>query len=173
MLVDLTMTSNADADMTRGCVRAGLQYFVATVGRVVDMTGGHLVDGVILITLLSGNVAPLVEKDGLAFAAQNEIPPDNLRKPVTVYALAKQLRLPYETARRHVQRLEDRGLCVRVAREGLIVPQAVVDSLAPSHGLKAMMHDLSELMARLGALGALTSQATGLPQAGSQANWIG
>jgi DNA-binding IclR family transcriptional regulator len=45
---------------------------------------------------------------------------------VSVYALSKSLMLPYETTRRHAQRLLDRGLVRRAASGGLYIPADVV-----------------------------------------------
>lgn len=53
-----------------------------------------------------------------------DILPDDWRRPISTYLLAKQLGLSYETARRHMLKLLKAGLCVRVA-EGLIIPGEV------------------------------------------------
>jgi DNA-binding transcriptional regulator YhcF (GntR family) len=52
--------------------------------------------------------------------------PDELRRPVSVAAVAQSLAMPFETTRRHLARLADRQLCMRVSRTGFMVPQVIV-----------------------------------------------
>ena len=51
--------------------------------------------------------------------------PDDLRKPISVHALALELDIPYETTRRHVNALIADGYCVR-AETGILVPGSVI-----------------------------------------------
>lgn len=53
------------------------------------------------------------------------VPADTLRIPVSVYAVAKDLGLPYENIRRRVKKLLDAGVCVTVDG-GLVVPGATM-----------------------------------------------
>ena len=42
------------------------------------------------------------------------VPADGLRIPISVYAVAKDLGLPYENIRRRVKKLLDAGVCITV-----------------------------------------------------------
>lgn len=56
----------------------------------------------------------------------NEVPiPEDLRRPVTVARLAQLVGIPPETVRRYVNRMVDLGLCRRIGRKGVVVPEAV------------------------------------------------
>lgn len=154
MRISLSTGVQADADVARGCVRAGLQHFIRCVERLSLVTGGHLLDGIILTAIMCGNVADIPDD----YLATGAIPPDDRRKPVSVYALSKQLVLPYETVRRHVTRLARAGFCVRVGREGVVVPHAAVARLAGSGGFPRALQDLERLVEQLDRLGALTTE---------------
>jgi DNA-binding transcriptional regulator YhcF (GntR family) len=52
--------------------------------------------------------------------------PDELRRPLSAAAVSQSLGLPFETTRRHLARLADRQLCMRVSRTGFLVPQSFV-----------------------------------------------
>jgi DeoR/GlpR family transcriptional regulator of sugar metabolism len=62
-----------------------------------------------------------------AFAVAEGTPPDEMRQPVSVYALAKSLSMPYETTRRYVARLVEEGLCIKVVG-GILVPGSVLST---------------------------------------------
>lgn len=56
----------------------------------------------------------------------NEVPiPEELRRPVTVARLAQVVGIPPETVRRYVNRMVEHGLCRRIGRKGVIVPESV------------------------------------------------
>jgi hypothetical protein len=48
---------------------------------------------------------------------------------VSVLAISRSLRLPYETVRRHADALVQAGICVRVGRHGLLVPSRFIESI--------------------------------------------
>jgi hypothetical protein len=52
------------------------------------------------------------------------IPPDDLRTPISTYAVSKFLMVPYETTRRTVLWLVEIGLLSRNSSGGLIMPAA-------------------------------------------------
>lgn len=95
-----------------------------------------LIDGLILVAVVQANVAPLAREPGLqrAFGAYDAPLPDELRRPVSVSAVANSLRLPYETVRRRIGQLAEEGLCL-VTPAGVVVPQRVVSS--PEHMVRA------------------------------------
>jgi hypothetical protein len=78
--------------------------------------------------------------------AIGETPSDSTRLPVSVYALARDLRIPYETLRRHVTKLKAAGLCIAVA-DGLIVPRDVFATSEAEATVRDNMHDVAKLVA--------------------------
>jgi len=54
--------------------------------------------------------------------------PDELRRPVSAAAVAQSLGMPSETTRRHLARLVERQLCMRVSHTGYMVPYAIVST---------------------------------------------
>ena len=61
-------------------------------------------------------------------AATSSMLPDSQRQPVSVLAISRSLRLPYETARRHADTLVREGLCVRAGRQGVFVSTHVAEA---------------------------------------------
>lgn len=103
-------------------------------------------DGLISIAIVQANITPILRDPelNLAYARYDRPPPDELRRPVSVNAVATSLRLPYETVRRRVALLGERGL-VETTRRGLYVPTSVLSS--PDH--KLMVEHNYELLRRL------------------------
>ena len=106
----------------------------AWVGR---LSAAFVLEGVDLITQalqadpVSGLIYLAINRENLADVLADPervrgrlspqgIVPDALRRPVSVYRIARILSLPYETARRHVVQLVDAGWLARSADGGLI-----------------------------------------------------
>jgi hypothetical protein len=130
---------------------------VAIAARVAN---GDLVHGIILITIIQANTAALRRSGGdQDHDSMAGLPDDSLRIPVSAYAVAKQLGLPYETVRRHVVRMIDEKHCVRVgAKGGLIVPTAAINTLRPEIFLAQSLDSLTFLVAELDRIGAVQAQ---------------
>jgi hypothetical protein len=88
---------------------------------------GHLLDILLLTSIVQANVAQIFRRADMnvAYAELGSAPPDHLRRPVSVNALASSLRLPFETVRRRVRNLAARDFC-RLVEGGVIVPQSVL-----------------------------------------------
>ena len=77
---------------------------------------------IIWYTIFAQNVRKLTRSPAnLQYGGADTVLPDAMREPVSVHALAKILRMPYETVRRQVVAMEARGLCTRIPDKGLIV----------------------------------------------------
>lgn len=89
----------------------------------------HLLDTLLYATISQANVMQISRQADLqvAFAGAHEAPPDEMRRPVSMNALATSLSLPFETVRRRVRGLIRRGVCQAVDG-GVVVPTAVVSS---------------------------------------------
>jgi len=112
---------------------------------------GDLMAGLIFSAIVQANVRPISNdpKLGKTYGQMDAIPPDELRSPISVNALAESLRIPYETTRRHVNKLIKLGFCVKVGARGVIVPAAVIAS--PTL-VKGGLQQYSHLMHFLGQL---------------------
>lgn len=115
------------AYMPREVVRLSSDYFLNTVEMLTTNLNLELVEGLMFLAITRANTLHVTLDPALAatFSGVDEIPPDALRRSVSVYALARDLRLPYETARRHGGKLLDMGFCERAADRGLVVPTHV------------------------------------------------
>lgn len=88
--------------------------------------------GILATTIWAGamraNVRKLMADPEVAwrYAGQDEPPPDHLRQPISVRALATELMLPFETTRRHVATMIEKGWLVTVPGQGVIAPVAVL-----------------------------------------------
>jgi DNA-binding Lrp family transcriptional regulator len=77
----------------------------------------------LIMAINQANIVPLTWDPGARdrYGALDSPAPDELRRPVSVRAVAASMRLPYETARRNIRRLEHRGAC-KVTAAGVVVP---------------------------------------------------
>lgn len=77
---------------------------------------------VVYIAILQANLGPLIEDTALSarYAGVDTVVPEDLRRPISVHALAGSLHMPYETTRRCVGRLIDKGFVKRVSRSGIL-----------------------------------------------------
>lgn len=116
----------------------------------------EFLDGVLLLTIVQANIAPLTRDADLqlTYGDYDAPPPDELRRRVSVSAIAQSLRLPYETARRHVARLAAAGEC-EVTPQGVYVPAATLHSPRHRGTVIATYELLRDFYFRLRSLGAL------------------
>ena len=102
----------------------------ASIELIMDMIAitrgpGNLLDPLIVSIVIEANLA-LFNQDPelqLAYAEIDEPPPDELRRPISIAAVAGSLSLPYETVRRRAGRLVRAGALVATPK-GLVVPAA-------------------------------------------------
>lgn len=118
--------------------------------------GGDIVDSLIMILVLDVNISAVSQDPALQrrYAGIADVAPDELRRPISISATAASLRLPYETVRRRVARLAERGVC-EVTRDGLMIPSAAVNSPAYLWLLTGRYERLKRFYDELKALGAL------------------
>lgn len=86
-----------------------------------------LVDGLLFAAIQAANVATITSSPELqlAYATVPAAPPDELRRPVSISAIANSLRMPFETARRRVQAMARVG-ALEVTSKGVRVSHAVL-----------------------------------------------
>jgi DNA-binding Lrp family transcriptional regulator len=119
-----TSTPLADARLTN---RLAMAYLLDAIA--IFRGEEHLVDALLVSAISQANVAPITRQADLqvAYSAPADAPPDEMRRPVSMNAIASSLGLPFETVRRRVRGLIGRKVCVAVDG-GVIVPTAVVTS---------------------------------------------
>jgi len=140
--------------------------FVLDVERT-SRNSRDLVDGLIFAAIQSANVQPITNDPELQvrYATLAQPPPDDLRRPVSVSAIANSLRMPFETARRRIQALVQLG-ALQMSAKGVLVTHATMGH----HDILANVfarHELLKLFyLALRPLGALPPVAAG-PQPAS------
>ena len=140
----------ASPDRFRVSVRLATEYFLRSMQLLVEFVGGDLVTALVFMAIVSANVSHLNADgpDGPRHADSDDVPPDEVRKPVSVLALSGSLDLPYETTRRHVAKLLKSGQCERVPG-GLIVPAHVLLSDRHTEVMSANLTNLRRLFRAL------------------------
>ena len=125
---------------------------VTLVARAIQMD--H-VSTLLFLATVTANVAHITRNAELAKSLGDLPPGTDLRRPVSLYAVARDYHLSYETARRHLKKLMDAGLIVRAGEQGLLVPAPVLDGPVV-RGVVLKHHELTRdfLMALQGADGA-------------------
>lgn len=147
-------------DVRLASARHGWDHVLRCVAIAARLADGDVLHGIILIAIIQANAEPprrsTGDQDPETVAA---LPDDSPGTPVSAYAIAKRLGLPYETVRRHVARLVDEGRCVRVgARGGVIVPPAAIQQMRPDILLNQSLESLASLVSGLNSIGALQVQ---------------
>lgn len=143
----------AEADLSRQATRISAGYFLRYLTLLSEFNDGDMLGGIIILAILSANAAHLDQAGvGGEYAAAGQAPPDDLRRPVSILSIANTLGLPFETTRRHVNKLIRDGKCVRV-RKGVIVPQAFVMTAEAEHLSRENAKNLRRLVRDLGRAG--------------------
>jgi DNA-binding Lrp family transcriptional regulator len=128
---------------------------------------GDVIDTLLLGAIIQANVQEINRRADLqvSYADEAGLPPDEVRRPVSMNALASSLDLPFETVRRRVKALARDGWC-RFTGDGVIVPTAVladpkyyVDAYRMFERLRDFYFQLSDL----GLLGDLPPRSVELP----------
>src|SRR5262245_61715219 len=95
---------------------------------VLDLAGDGIpglrpLESLLVMAVNQANIAPLTrDPEARARHGALEAPaPDESRRPVSVRAVATSMRMPYETTRRNIRRLEGQGVCV-TTDAGVVVP---------------------------------------------------
>ena len=109
-------------------MRLLLEFMVAALPPLARWHGGDLVRGVVFLAILQAGRPRFAELARRGVVAMPR--GDDTLKTLSVNSLAISLGIPYETARRQVQRLIAAGLVRRVEAQGVIVPESVVQSEA-------------------------------------------
>ena len=137
----------------------------ASIGFLLDTMGagrgtGDVIAPLILSVVLEANMAPVTQDPVLSarYGTLDEGMPDELRRPVSINAVAGSLQLPYETVRRRVGQLAENG-ALTITPRGLVVPGALINN--PFYLLTAVARyeRLKAFYFELKGLGAMESAA--------------
>lgn len=95
----------------------------------MGLDGLPSLDAILVLAINQANVAPLTHEPltRIRHGRLDAPAPDARRRPVSINALANSLRMPFETVRRRVKRLEGAGACA-VVDGGIIVPESYLAS---------------------------------------------
>lgn len=137
MLSKSALHDQIEADQSRVVARLSSDYFLRALRLMADVHDGELITGIIFQAIIAANTSHLDQtSEGARHAGNESVPPDELRKPVSVLGVSGALGLPFETTRRHVNRLLASGRCKRV-RGGVIVPQEALQAPLMSNAVSA------------------------------------
>jgi hypothetical protein len=158
------MTKMSTSDLSRQACRLGGGYIIDRIRSVSDVLDQNFVSTLVFLAIVRANVGGITDSREIALRhlALGETPQDAHRLPVSTYALARDLGIPYETVRRHVRKLKTAGLCVTVAK-GAIVPTRVLIAAAARNAAlsnQQAVQDLVDAAATCGIVGFAPSQVT-------------
>jgi len=122
--VDSLFDHSANSDVRRQLARLGAGFFLTAVGLSSLTIGGDVLDMVIFLTINRANRAPLAADPEAARALEGPLP-DSEKLAISINGVATWLDLPFETTRRHIRKMRDRGMCEIDAR-GVYIPAAVM-----------------------------------------------
>lgn len=134
----------------RAASRYATDYILRWVEIANEVHGSDLLYALVFTTLWAGNCSHL--RGGL-YGDVDEVPPDHERRPLTVRQVADSLDLPYETVRRRFVEMLDKGMALRIGREGFIVPQSALAKPEVLNGLKRSHQSLARFLKELKAIG--------------------
>jgi len=145
-----TCASATDRSKGRAATRIASEYFLRSARLLSDLAGGDMFKGLILRAVIAANVGYIDQDRELSarYASLEEIPPDDLRRPVSVLAIAGSLGVPYETTRRYVNALIAEGKCVRV-NGGVIAPAAAQSGAELEKAMVANMGNIRRFVRSL------------------------
>lgn len=142
-----------EPDLSRIVSRISSTYFMRTLRLIADFHDGEVITALIFQAIVTANTAHLDQADeGQRYAGIDSPPPDDLRRPVSILALSQGLGLPFETTRRHVNRMLASGRCVRV-KNGIIVPQAAIEDDVVQAMRRANLANIRKLVRDLRRIG--------------------
>ncbi len=145
--------TTASADGARAAMRLGTDYLLRTLKDLGELLDGELLTALVALALGQANVAHFDPPDRPGpYGDLAAIPPDAARRPVSVLSLSASLGLPYETTRRHVEKLVRMGVCERI-KGGVIIPARAIDNDAHRQVLIAHLGNLRRLVRGLRAAG--------------------
>lgn len=108
--------SAEDQARARQVARLTTEFVLRALNMAAKLHDGDLVRAMVAAAIVAANTAHLGDRSAgpARHASLADIPPDAVRRPVSVMAVAQALGLPFETTRRYVNRLIALGQVKRV-----------------------------------------------------------
>ena len=104
----------------------GADYALRLIRIFTDLFDGDLGLAMVFIAAAQAGTQHLRHGQDYPDLAAGDFFPDDLRRPVSVSALARSLGLPVETTRRHVVKLAANGYALRTENGGVIITSAIL-----------------------------------------------
>jgi hypothetical protein len=104
----------------------GADYALRLIRIFTDLFDGDVGLALVFIAAAQAGTEHLRQNDDYLSVVDGEFFPDELRRPISVSALARSLGLPVETTRRHVVRLASGGYLLRTANGGVLVTSDIL-----------------------------------------------
>ena len=144
------MPNRTEKRHDRLALRAATTFMLHSVDLMSRMVGGDILRGVIFTAVVNANVRHIRPGDaiGQSYSEAGDQVPDDLRRPISVHALALELDIPYETTRRHVNDLIAGGFCERT-ETGIVVPATVIARDQMAMALRRNFENLRRLVGDL------------------------
>lgn len=130
----------------------------------VGRRGRDLIDSLLIAAIVVTNLSGIDREAEREFIEAEVGRPvsDDLRRPISINAIAQSLRLPFETARRRIRALEQEGVVVSTPA-GVYVPGAILTQPEYMQIVFARHRRLGEFYHELMALGALPPPTPSTP----------
>jgi hypothetical protein len=135
----------------RAILRVGNEFFLRTLDSMALLAGDDLIKALVYTAMWTANVRHITHSvaTNQQFSGFDMIPPDEMRRPVSVMALSNALRIPYETVRRYVHTMLNEGRCTRIDRKGFIVPAAAIGGEAHRKAMRSSYPSLIRFVSEL------------------------
>ena len=135
--------------------RITADFFLRYADLLANRFDGNFQRWILFVAIVQANIQHIghLSQESLRYADKDSSPPDDLRQPVPINAVAASLNLPYETVRRHVHALIDSGQCQQVPGKGVIVPKRVLESAEYLSTISKVNRHLGEMFAILKSAG--------------------
>jgi hypothetical protein len=117
----------------------GADYALQLIRIFTDLFDGDLGLAMVFIAAAQAGTQHLRQEQDYPDITAGDFFPDDLRRPVSISALARSLGLPVETTRRHVVKLAANGYALRTEGGGVIITSAILqrEEIRQTAGLNA------------------------------------
>ncbi len=142
--------SPADRAKARVVDRLATEHFLRSARGLGDQAGRDLFKALTLRAIVAANIGHIDQQPETSarYAALDQVPPDDLVRPVSVLAIAGSLGLPYETTRRYVAALIGEGACRRV-KGGIVASPATLVGPDAEQAMLASLANVRRLVRAL------------------------
>jgi len=134
----------------RAILRVSLELIMRGVDALGHAHGDDLLKGLVFSAIWTANVRHITAGAGnVKYGGLTDIPSDEMRRPVSISALAASLRMPYETVRRHASDLIRRGIAVRSGGKGIVIPRAQLETPAQLEAIRTSYAHITRMVSDL------------------------